>query len=92
MDSSDGLTVLNSAIPPVAVSSLTLLGLTLHEWIYVVTIIYTIIAIIALIKKAFFPTIIIRKDKDGKQKRLRRNPRGYPQGYVKRHARRSKKP
>lgn len=37
--------------PPVTVSVITVLGLTLHEWVYVVTILYTLIAIVTLIKK-----------------------------------------
>lgn len=37
--------------PPVVVSSMTFLGFPLSEWIYVVTIFYTLVATFALIKK-----------------------------------------
>lgn len=41
--------------PPAVISGVTIMGLPLHEWVYVMTIIYTIVGIICLVKKTFFP-------------------------------------
>lgn len=41
-------------VPSVTVSSMTLLGFPLKEWVYVATLIYTFVAIVALVKKTFF--------------------------------------
>ena len=91
VESVDVPSVCTYAVPPVAVSSFTLLGLTLHEWIYVVTIIYTVIAIVVLIKKTFFPKIVITKEPNDRKKRTRRYSWAYTQNYAKRYARRLKK-
>ena len=40
--------------PPAVVSGVTIMGLPLHEWVYVMTIVYTIVGIVCLIKKTFF--------------------------------------
>lgn len=40
-----------AGLPPVAVSSMTFLGYPLSEWIYVVTILYTLVATFTLLKK-----------------------------------------
>ena len=50
-EASDSLAVLSSAVPPVTVSTLTIFGVTLHDWVYLATIIYTVIATIALLRK-----------------------------------------
>ena len=42
--------------PPVVVSSVTILGVSLHDWVYVATIIYTIVGIATLIKKHWWNT------------------------------------
>lgn len=51
--------------PPAVISGVTIMGLPLHEWVYVMTIVYTIVGIVCLIKKTFFPTTkeIIKDDK-----------------------------
>lgn len=46
--------ILIKSSPSVAVTGMTLLGLALHQWVYVATIIYTLVATIALIKKHWF--------------------------------------
>lgn len=51
VDINEMLSTLIQVSPPVTVSVITILGLTLHEWVYVATILYTLIAIITLIKK-----------------------------------------
>lgn len=40
-----------SVSPPVIVSTTTLLGLPLTDWVYISTIIYTIVGIVTIIKK-----------------------------------------
>lgn len=39
------------ASPPTVVSCTTLLGIPLSEWVYLVTILYTIVGVITIIKK-----------------------------------------
>lgn len=41
-------------VPPITVTSMTLLGFPLKEWVYVATLVYTFVAIVALVKKTFF--------------------------------------
>lgn len=43
--------VVRSTVPPVAVSGLSLLGVTLNEWVYVITIVYTLMQIIRVLPK-----------------------------------------
>lgn len=50
--------------PPAVISGVTIMGLPLHEWVYVMTIIYTIVGIICLVKKTFFPN----NNKNGEMK------------------------
>ena len=40
--------------PPTVVSGIAVLGLPLHEWMYVLTIIYTLVGIATTIKKHWF--------------------------------------
>ena len=40
--------------PPTVVSGIAVLGLPLHEWVYVLTIIYTLVGIATMIKKHWF--------------------------------------
>lgn len=54
----DNLDTATSLIPeflkiclPLTISGATLMGLTLHDWTYVFTIIYTLLGIITLVKK-----------------------------------------
>lgn len=49
--------------PPAVVSGATLLGLTFQDWVYVFTIIYTIIGIITLIKNHWVMPYLERKRK-----------------------------
>jgi len=37
--------------PPIAVSGVTIFGVSLHDWVYICTIIYTLVGIATLIKK-----------------------------------------
>lgn len=41
-------------VPPITVTSMTLLGFPLKEWVYVATLVYTFVATVALVKKTFF--------------------------------------
>lgn len=61
LDIDEMISAIIQASPPVTVSVITILGLTLHEWVYVATIIYTIVAIATLIKKHWL-------NKDNEQK------------------------
>lgn len=54
----DNLDTATSLIPeflkiclPLTISGATLMGLTLHDWTYVFTIIYTLLGIVTLVKK-----------------------------------------
>ena len=42
------------AAPPVAVTGLTLMGISLQDWVYITTLIYLVILIIIKVKEAFF--------------------------------------
>lgn len=61
MEDEIGLEHIIQFSPPVAVSVVTILGLSLQEWVYIATIIYTILGIITLIKKHW-----IKKDESRK--------------------------
>ena len=41
-------------VPPITVTSMTLLGFPLKEWVYVATLVYTFVATVALVKRTFF--------------------------------------
>lgn len=56
--------------PPVVVSSMTFLGFPLSEWIYVVTIFYTLVATFALIKKLWDSH---KRDKDNNTNNKEKN-------------------
>ncbi len=47
----DSLETIANATPAITVSSLIIFGLPLHDWVYVVTIIYTFVGICTMIKK-----------------------------------------
>lgn len=54
MTSSNNDGIVNSIIqmsPPVAVSGITMFGISMHDWVYVATLIYTVVGIATLIKK-----------------------------------------
>lgn len=40
-----------SISPPIAITGVTFLGVTLSDWVYIGTIVYTIVGIITMIKK-----------------------------------------
>ena len=40
-------------VPPIAVSAVTFCGLALQQWVYVVTIVYTIIQIVRVLPKMY---------------------------------------
>lgn len=42
------------AAPPVAVTGLTLMGISLQDWVYIMTLVYLVILIIVKVKEAFF--------------------------------------
>lgn len=50
----EAISALVKASPSITVTGMTILGITLHQWVYVVTIIYTLVALITLIKKHWF--------------------------------------
>lgn len=54
MDNNNNTAILNNlapVAPPVAISGAMFLGLSLSDWVYVVTIAYTLIGICTMIKK-----------------------------------------
>ena len=50
------------ASPPIAITSLSLFGLPLSEWVYLLTAIYTLLLILGFLRKLFFS--YRRSDKD----------------------------
>lgn len=51
--------------PPAVVSGIVIFGLSLSDWVYVFTIIYTLVGIITLIKKYWFDSDKSRKSIKG---------------------------
>ena len=47
----DVISALVKASPSLTVTGMTILGITLHQWVYVATILYTLVAIATLIKR-----------------------------------------
>ena len=59
--------------PPAVVSGIVIFGLSLSDWVYVFTIIYTLVGIITLIKKYWIVSDKSRKSlKDNKNKEGRK--------------------
>lgn len=54
------------ALPPLAVSTATYLGFTLQEWVYIATIIYTVIQIAVILNDKLIKPYLERRKKDGK--------------------------
>lgn len=50
------------SIPPVSVASATLLGYPIAEWVMFLTIVYTVLQIIALVRDKFWPHRKHRKE------------------------------
>lgn len=60
------------ASPPTVVSCTTLLGISLSEWVYIATIIYTLIGVLTLIKKHWIdPYIKLKKRLRDIERRLK---------------------
>lgn len=59
--------------PPIAVTGVTILGVALSDWVYIGTIVYTIVGIITMIKKYWVdPYLAARKVRiNEKQRTLR---------------------
>ena len=55
--------------PPTVVSGITVLGLPLHEWVYALTIIYTLVGIATMIKKHWFSDTSCKESPPKKQRR-----------------------
>ena len=53
-DSNDTVFDALQITPALTVSGITLLGISLHDWVYIVTIIYTFIGIVTIIKKHWY--------------------------------------
>lgn len=52
--------------PSVAVTGVTVLGVPLNEWVYIATIVYTIVGIACMIKKHWFTKSSDKSIKDNK--------------------------
>lgn len=56
--------------PPIAVTGVTILGVTLSDWVYIGTIVYTIVGIITMIKKNWVdPYLAARKVRINEEQR-----------------------
>lgn len=56
--------------PPIAVTGVTFLGVALSDWVYIGTIVYTIVGIITMIKKHWVdPYLAARKVKKNEEER-----------------------
>ncbi|AYJ85545.1 hypothetical protein D3Y57_05555 [Sphingomonas paeninsulae] len=51
------LTSVSKTIPPLAVTSVTVAGLSLQEWVYVATLVYTVLQIGMVVWRWFNPKI-----------------------------------
>lgn len=56
--------------PPIAISGITFLGIALSDWVYIGTMVYTIVGIITLIKKHWVdPYLAARRVRENERKR-----------------------
>lgn len=56
--------------PPIAVTGVTVLGVALSDWVYIGTIVYTIVGIITMIKKYWVdPYLAARRVKKNEEER-----------------------
>lgn len=56
--------------PPIAVTGVTVLGVALSDWVYIGTIVYTIVGIITMIKKYWVdPYLAARKVRSNEEQR-----------------------
>ena len=59
-----------SMSPPIAVTGVTFLGVALSDWVYIGTIVYTIVGIITMIKKHWVvPYLAARKVRSNEKQR-----------------------
>lgn len=57
--------------PPIAVTGVTFLGVALSDWVYIGTIVYTIVGIITMIKKHWVdPYLAARKVRTNEKQRI----------------------
>lgn len=60
-----------SLSPPIAVTGVTFLGVALSDWVYIGTIVYTIVGIITMIKKYWVdPYLAARKARINEKQRI----------------------
>lgn len=60
-----------SMSPPIAVTGVTVLGVALSDWVYIGTIVYTIVGIITMIKKHWVdPYLAARKVRINEKQRI----------------------
>lgn len=60
-----------SMSPPIAVTGVTFLGVALSDWVYIGTIVYTIVGIITMIKKHWVdPYLAARKVRINEKQRI----------------------
>lgn len=60
-----------SMSPPIAVTGVTVLGVALSDWVYIGTIVYTIVGIITMIKKHWVdPYLAARKVRINEEQRI----------------------
>lgn len=63
-----------SMSPPIAVTGVTFLGIALSDWVYIGTIVYTIVGIITMIKKHWVdPYLAARRVKKNEEERKLRS-------------------
>lgn len=56
--------------PPIAVTGVTVLGVALSDWVYIGTVVYTIVGIITMIKKYWVdPYLVARKVRINEEQR-----------------------
>ena len=57
--------------PPIAVTGVTFLGVALSDWVYIGTIVYTIVGIITMIKKYWVdPYLVARRVRINEEQRI----------------------
>lgn len=57
--------------PPIAITGVTILGVALSDWVYIGTIVYTIVGIITMIKKHWVdPYLAARKVRINEKQRI----------------------
>lgn len=63
--------IITSMSPPIAVTGVTVLGVALSDWVYIGTIVYTIVGIITMIKKHWVdPYLAARRVRINEEQRI----------------------